>query len=102
MSSIRRTAFTIWLVVLVVVFGLGFFGLTSLVIGWFAAVEGVAGPVTDLGYGVLVGIILTTGLLCSSEHLKGTSLRYNRRPSLSRPFSRGRQSPLTPRISSRR
>jgi hypothetical protein len=61
-SSVRRNAFTIWLVVLVVVFGLGFFGLSSLVIGWFSAVEGVAGPVTDLGYGVLFGIILTTGL----------------------------------------
>jgi hypothetical protein len=61
-SSIRHVAFTTWLVVVVVVFGLGFFGLTSLVIGWFAAVEGVAGPVTELGYGALIGIILTTGL----------------------------------------
>jgi len=47
---------------LVGVFGLGFFGLTALVIGWFQAVEGVAGPVTELGYGALVGIILTLGL----------------------------------------
>jgi hypothetical protein len=47
----------------VIVFGLGFFGLTSLVLGWFQAVHGVAGPVTELGYGALVGIILTIGLL---------------------------------------
>jgi len=59
----RRVAFTAWAVVLVVVFGVGLFGLTSLVIGWFASLEGVAGPVTDLGYGALVGIILTLGLL---------------------------------------
>ncbi len=47
---------------LVVLFGVGFFGLVSLVVGWFENVEGVAGPVTDLGYGALVGIILTAGL----------------------------------------
>jgi hypothetical protein len=49
--------------VLTIVFGAGFFGLISLVIGWFQGVEGVAGPVTELGYGALVGIILTMALL---------------------------------------
>jgi len=49
--------------ILAAVFGVAFFGLTSLVLAWFEDVEGVAGPVTDLGYGVLVGIILSTGLL---------------------------------------
>ena len=44
-------------------FGVGSFGLISLGLGWFESVEGVAGPVTDLGYGALVGIILTMGLL---------------------------------------
>lgn len=59
----RRVAFTAWAVVLVLVFGVGFFGLITLVIGWFESREGVAGPVTDLGYGALVGVILTGGLL---------------------------------------
>ncbi len=59
----RQGAFTAWAAVLVLVFGVGLFGITSLVIGWFESVEGVAGPVTDLGYGALVGIILTGGLL---------------------------------------
>jgi hypothetical protein len=59
----RRNAFRAWAAVLVVVFGIGSFGLTTLFIGWFESVEGVAGPVTDLGYGALVGIILTFGLL---------------------------------------
>ena len=62
-SPSRRIAFRAWAAVLVIVFGVGFFGLTSLAIGWFQAVEGVAGPVTELGYGALVGIILTIGLL---------------------------------------
>lgn len=59
----RRTAFKVWAAVLVVGFGLGAFGLITLGLGWFESVEGVAGPVTDLGYGALVGIILTMGLL---------------------------------------
>lgn len=59
----RRIVFRAWAAFLVVVFGVGFFGLTTLVIGWFESLEGVAGPVTDLGYGALVGIILTLGLL---------------------------------------
>ena len=49
--------------VLVLAFGVVFFGLTSLVIGWFATREGIAGPVTELGYGALYGIILTMGVL---------------------------------------
>jgi hypothetical protein len=62
-SRFRRIAFNTWAAILVAVFGVVFFGLTSLVLAWFQDVEGVAGPVTDLGYGVLFGIILTTGLL---------------------------------------
>jgi hypothetical protein len=62
-SPIRRIAFRAWVAALVVVFGVGSFGLVSLGLGWFEEVHGVAGPVTDLGYGALVGIILTIGLL---------------------------------------
>lgn len=62
-SRFRRIAFNAWAAILVAVFGVVFFGLTSLVIAWFQDVEGVAGPVTDLGYGVLFGITLTTGLV---------------------------------------
>src|SRR5437867_78423 len=59
----RRIAFTAWAAILVVLYGVGFFGLTTLVIGWFETRQGVAGPVTDLGYGALVGIIQTMGLM---------------------------------------
>jgi D-alanyl-D-alanine carboxypeptidase len=62
-SGRRRIAFRAWAAILAGVFGVALFGLTSLALAWFQEVEGVAGPVTDLGYGVLIGIILTTGLL---------------------------------------
>lgn len=62
-ARFRRIAFKAWAAILVAVFGVAFFGVTSLVIAWFEDVEGVAGPVTDLGYGVLIGIVLTTGLV---------------------------------------
>lgn len=62
-SSSRRVAFRVWTVVLVLVIGVVFFGLTSLVIGWFTDLEGIAGPVTELGYGALYGVILTVGVL---------------------------------------
>ena len=58
----RARAFRAWAAVLVVAFGVGAFGLTTLVIGWFERREGVAGPVTDLGYGALVGLIVTMGI----------------------------------------
>jgi hypothetical protein len=62
-SRVGRIAFNAWAAILAAALGVVFFGLTSLVIAWFEDVEGVAGPVTDLGYGVLFGIILTTGVL---------------------------------------
>lgn len=58
-----RLAFKVWAVILVIAFGVAFFGLASLVIGWFETREGIAGPVTELGYGALYGIILTVGVL---------------------------------------
>lgn len=62
-SSRRRLAFRVWTVILVVAVGVGFFGLTSLAIGWIQTREGIAGPVTELGYGALYGLILTMGVL---------------------------------------
>lgn len=59
----RRTAFSACVVILVAVYGVGFFGLIALAIGWFGDLEGVAGPVTELGYGALIGILLTVGLV---------------------------------------
>jgi len=67
-SRLRRVAFTVWAALLVVLFGVAFFGLTSLAIGWFDDLEGVAGPVTEIGYGALVGLILTVGLATQLRH----------------------------------
>jgi hypothetical protein len=43
--------------------GIGFFGMTTLVLGWFESDDGTFIPVTDLGYGALLGILITGGLL---------------------------------------
>jgi hypothetical protein len=62
-SRVRRVAFIVWVGLATVMIGIGFFGLTSLVIAWFGSNQGVANPVTDLGYGALIGILITGGLL---------------------------------------
>jgi hypothetical protein len=62
-SRARRIAFVVWVGVSTTMIGIGFFGLTSLVIAWFGRNQGVANPVTDLGYGALIGILITGGLL---------------------------------------
>ena len=62
-SRIRRTAFLACVWFVSVMLGIVFFGLTSLVLGWFEAADGPAIPVTDLGYGALVGILITGGIL---------------------------------------
>lgn len=71
-STPRHVAFTAWAAILVVLFGVMFFGLTSLALAWFQPLEGVAGPVTELGYGALVGIILTVGV---ASQLRGAHRR---------------------------
>ncbi|MGH2691147.1 MAG: hypothetical protein ACRDHM_01440 [Actinomycetota bacterium] len=62
-SRARHIAFLAWVGVVTATVGIVFFGLTSLVLGWFEAENGRIIPVTDLGYGALVGIIITGGLL---------------------------------------
>jgi hypothetical protein len=62
-SRARRIAFVVWVGLWTATLGVGFFGITALVIGWFMQDQGVANPVTDLGYGALVGLLITGGLL---------------------------------------
>ena len=63
MGPARRIAFFTWAVILSVAFGIGFFGLTVLIIGWFEKSFGVSTPVSELSHGALAGIIITVGLL---------------------------------------
>ena len=59
----RRIAFFIWAATLSGAFGIGFFGLIVLIIGWFEQSFGVSTPVSELSHGALAGIIITVGLL---------------------------------------
>jgi hypothetical protein len=67
-TSWRWLAYTACAGVLALLYGVVFFGLTSLALAWFQTREGVAGPVTEVGYGVLVGIFLTVGLASQLRH----------------------------------
>jgi len=53
----------VWAAALSLAFGIGFFGLTVLVIGWFEKPFGVSTPVSELNHGALAGIIITIGIL---------------------------------------
>ena len=59
----RRVAFFVWAAILSLLFGIGFFGLTVLIIGWFETPYGVSTPVSELSHRALAGIIITVGLL---------------------------------------
>jgi hypothetical protein len=59
----RRIGFFIWAAILAGLFGIGFFGLTVLIIGWFERPFGVSTPVSELSHGALAGIVITVGLL---------------------------------------
>lgn len=59
----RRVAFFVWAAMLSLLFGIGFFGLTVLVLGWFEKSFGVSTPVSELSHGALAGIVITVGLL---------------------------------------
>jgi hypothetical protein len=61
-SRVRRVAFVTWAILVSAVQGVGFFGVTALFLGWFEG-EDPAIPVTDLGHGALLGIIMTAGIL---------------------------------------
>lgn len=63
LSRGRRIAFVAWVGISTATIGIGSFGLTSLVIAWFGRNQGVANPVTELGYGALIGILITGGML---------------------------------------
>jgi hypothetical protein len=59
----RRVAFVTWVGLVTATLGIGAFGVTSLLLAWFQTTQGVANPVTELGYGTIVGIFVTGGLL---------------------------------------
>lgn len=67
----RRLAFFVWAAILSLLFGIGFFGLTVLFIGWFEKPYGVSTPVSELSHGALGGIIITFGLLVQLRRPEG-------------------------------